>query len=115
MNKTIKKLDNNVVKALTLACESAKDWGIGFEWLTHTARYDHFPGSLMVTCVFNFDADVQALSEQEIDKKLRCLIQQQLLKVGVKVKDIRRHVCFDSEESCLREQQGDWQKRLIRI
>lgn len=113
MKKTIKKLDNNVVKALTLACEVAKDWNIGFEWLTHTARYDQFPGSLMVTCVFSRDEDVQRLSEQDTDKQLRKLIQGQLLKAGIKVKDIRRHVCFDSEESCLREHNGDWQKRLV--
>lgn len=115
MNKTIKKLDNNVVKALTLACETAKLWDIGFVWLTHTARYEHFPGSLMITCVFNSDSDIHALTDYENDKKLRQLIQKQLLKVGVKVQDIRRHVCFDSEESCLREQQGDWQKRLINL
>ncbi|GGF62350.1 Fis family transcriptional regulator [Alteromonas lipolytica] len=113
MKKTIKKLDNNVVKALTLACETAKDWDIGFVWLTHTARYEHFPGSLMVTCVFSTDNDVLQLTESEHDKKLRQLIQSHLLKVGIKVKDIRRHVCFDSEESCEREHQGDWDKRLI--
>ena len=113
MKKTIRKLDNNVVKALTLACETAKDWEIGFQWLTHTARYEQFPGSLMVTCVFEHDEDVRQLSSDENDKKLRQLIQQHLLKVGIKVKDIRRHVCFDSEESCEREHSGDWQKRLI--
>ncbi|WP_296053778.1 Fis family transcriptional regulator [uncultured Alteromonas sp.] len=113
MKKTIKKLDNNVVKALTLACETAKDWQIGFVWLTHTARYEQFPGSLMVTCVFEHDEDVRKLTIEENDKKLRQLIQQHLLKVGIKVKDIRRHVCFDSEESCEREHNGDWQKRLV--
>jgi len=33
MNKTVKKLDNNVVKALTIACEMAKQDTVGFEWL----------------------------------------------------------------------------------
>ena len=83
MKKTIRKLDNNVVKALTLACETAKDWEIGFQWLTHTARYEQFPGSLMVTCVFEHDEDVRQLSSDENDKKLRQLIQQHLLKVGI--------------------------------
>lgn len=113
MKKTIKKLDNNVVKALTQACETAKNWDIGFAWLTHTARYEQFPGSLMVTCVFEQDHAVQHLAVSEQDLKLRRLIQSELLKVGVRVKDIRRHVCFDSEESCARDHDGDWQKRLI--
>ena len=70
MKKTIKKLDNNVVKALTLACETAKDWEIGFQWLTHTARYEQFPGSLMVTCVFAHDEDVRRLTIEENDTNI---------------------------------------------
>lgn len=115
MKKTVKKLDNNVVRALTIACESAKTWQAGFIWLTHTARYDAFPGTLMVTCVFELDIEVQQAKDNELDKRLRTLIQQQLLKVGVKVKDIRRHVRLDSEESCLREDNGDWSRRLARF
>lgn len=115
MKKTVKKLDNNVVKALTLACETAKDWDIGFEWLTHSARYDHFPGSLMVTCVFNIDAEVSQAEQQGDEKRMRQLIQQQLLKAGIRLKDSRHHVRFDSEESCLREDNGNWQQRLTRL
>ncbi len=114
MKKTVKKLDNNVIKALTVACETAKQWNIGFDWLTHTARYEHFPASLLITCVFMTEAQMQLAIEQERDKKLRQLIQSELLKVGVRVKDIRRHVRLDSEESCERQDQGDWQKRLSR-
>ena len=114
MKKTIKKLDNNVVKALTMACETIKEWDTGFEWLTHTAKYDNFPGSLLVTCVFSLDAEAERAAEQGCDKKIRQLIQSHLLKAGIKVKDIRRHVRLDSEESCLREDGGDWPARLAR-
>ncbi|MGK0307021.1 MAG: hypothetical protein ACI8UG_002783, partial [Gammaproteobacteria bacterium] len=47
MNKTVKKLDNNVIKALTIVCENAKQDIVGFEWLTHSANYANFPGSLV--------------------------------------------------------------------
>ncbi len=114
MKKTVKKLDNNVIKALTIVCEVAKQWEIGFEWLTHTARYEHFPASLMITCVFDTDAHMQTAIEQEKDKMLRQLIRTELLKIGVRLKDIRRHVRLDNEENCQQQDQGDWQARLNR-
>ncbi|NMH60947.1 Fis family transcriptional regulator [Alteromonas ponticola] len=114
MNKTIKKRENNLINALTAVCETAKCWRVGFEWLTHTTRYDNFPGSLMITCVFSSDSAMASAIECEADKKLRRLIQAELLKIGIRVKDIRRHVRMDSEESCERQDQGDWQKRLDR-
>ncbi|MCW8090745.1 Fis family transcriptional regulator [Alteromonas sp. ASW11-130] len=114
MKKTIKKLDNNVIKALTAACETAKQWGIGFEWLTHTARYEHFPGSLMITCIFNTRAEMEYAVNNNFDRQLRQLIQTELLKAGIRVNDIRRHVRVDNEESCDMEDQGDWQARLTR-
>lgn len=114
MKKTIKKLDDNVIKALTQACETFKQWNCGFDWLTHTARYNAFPGSLMITCVFELDAEVAQAEDTDTARKMRQVIQANLLKVGVKVKDIRRHVRLDSEESCLRDDDGNWQQRLSR-
>ncbi|MDN4502432.1 Fis family transcriptional regulator [Alteromonadaceae bacterium BrNp21-10] len=112
MKKTIKKLDNNVVKALTIACETAKDKVVGFEWLTHTADFSNFPNSLMVTCIFDTDSHRQLAVENEHDIYLRKLIQGQLLKVGIVLKDPRRNVFFDSEDKCHAEHGGDWQRRL---
>ncbi|WP_339721493.1 Fis family transcriptional regulator [uncultured Paraglaciecola sp.] len=112
MNKTVKKLDNNLVKALTIVCEMAKHDIVGFEWLTHSANYANFPGSLVITCVLDNSqsVDVMLLSEQDI--VLRKQIQQQLLKAGILLKDIRRHVFFDTEEACLLQHSGDWKRRL---
>ncbi|MFT5282050.1 MAG: hypothetical protein ACI94Z_000877, partial [Yoonia sp.] len=45
MNKTVKKLEGNLVRALTSACEQAKVEVSGFEWLTHTTDYSNFPNS----------------------------------------------------------------------
>lgn len=113
MNKTVNKLDNNVVKALTLACESAKESVPGFEWLTHRADYSNFPGSLVVTCVFDNNQALHHAQIEKLDVEIRKLIQNQLLKAGILLKDARRHVCFDTEEACLAENKGNWKTRLI--
>jgi len=112
LNKTTKKIDDNVCKALTIVCEQAKNEIDGFIWLTHRANYTNFPASLVITCVFDLDDEVTALKESHLDEKLTAAIQKQLLKVGVVVKSARQNVHFDSEESCLREHQGQWDNRL---
>lgn len=112
LNKTTKKIDDNICKALTIVCESEKTNIDGFIWLTHRANYTNFPASLIVTCVFDIDAEVKALPDNKQGEKLMNSIQKQLLKVGVVAKNIRQNVHFDSEESCLREHQGKWENRL---
>lgn len=112
LNKTTKKIDDNICKALTIACEDAKDHIDGFIWVTHRANYTNFPASLIVTCVFDIDEEVQALAGKKQDVQLINNIQKQLLKVGIVIKNIRQNVHFDSEESCLREHQGTWENRL---
>jgi len=112
MKKTVKKLDNNVVKALTIVCERVKQDVVGFEWLTHSANYANFPGSLVVTCVFDNQQSLDLMLSNEQDKELRKLIQKHLLKVGVLLKDVRRHVFFDSEQACMLAHNGDWKARF---
>ncbi len=112
LNKTTQKLDSNVCKALTIACESSLHEINGFCWLTHRANYTNFPASLVVTCVFNTDEEVTALKEEALDCQLQQIIQKQLLKVGVVLKSVRQNIHFDSEEACQREHQGSWENRL---
>lgn len=112
LNKTSQKIDNNVCKALTIACESSLHVVAGFAWLTHRASYTNFPASLVITCVFETEAEVEAMKSQQQDELLRNTIQQQLLKIGVVVKNIKQQVHFDSEEACLTQHQGEWSKRL---
>lgn len=112
MNKTVKKLDNNVVKALTIVCETAKQEIVGFEWLTHSANYANFPGSLMVTCVLDTANSLDVMLAKQQDHDLRKLIQKQLLKAGILLKDARRNVFFDTEQACFLEHNGDWKRRL---
>ncbi|GAC36133.1 hypothetical protein [Paraglaciecola psychrophila] len=112
MNKTVKKIDNNVVNALTIVCETAKQGIVGFEWLTHSANYSNFPGSLVVTCVLDTSQSLDILLLKEQDTELRKQIQKQLFKLGILLKDARRHVFFDTEQACLLEHNGDWKRRL---
>ena len=74
MRRTDKKIDNNVRKALTIACDTALEKVDGFEWLTHTASYDCFPGSLRVTCVFDTNESLEKACEQELDAYFLSLI-----------------------------------------
>jgi hypothetical protein len=112
ISKANQKLDNKVCKALTLACESALHNIAGFSWLTHRVSYTSFPGSLVVTCVFNTDEDIAAMLALKQEEILRATIHKQLLKVGVVVKNIKQCVRFDSEQACEREHGGQWDDRL---
>lgn len=112
MSKTNKKIDNNICKALTDVCEQAKIEISGFQWLSHTANYTQFPGSLMVTCVFDSDASLAAAVESDSDAVLQKLVQKALFKVGVVLKDARQNLRLDSEDACTRENDGDWALRL---
>lgn len=112
LNKTTQKIDNNICKALTLACEDFEKTIDGFSWLTHRANYTNFPASLVVTCVFEIDAEIAAAKENKLDDILRNVIQKELLKVGVVLKSLKQNIHLDSEESCLRQHKGQWSERL---
>ena len=112
LNKTSQKIDNNICKALTIACESALHAIPGFVWLTHRANYTNFPSSLVITCVFDTEAEIEVMKMQHQDELLRNTILKQLLNVGVVVKNIKQQVHFDSEEACLQHHRGEWPQRL---
>ncbi|EAS45104.1 Fis family transcriptional regulator [Photobacterium profundum] len=112
MRKTDKKIDNAIRNELIEVCDIALISVDGFQWLTHEVNYDRFPASLKVVCVFNTDAQLLALKQQEQDVFLRNLIKTHLNKVNVVLKDVRGQVQFDSEEACERSHGGKWVLRL---
>ena len=112
LTKTNKKIDANICKALTLACDFSIHQIPGFLWLTHRVNYTHFPASLVITCVFASEHDIDAAQNKQLDKVLRQTIQTHLLKVGVVLKNINNTVRFDSEEACLKQHNGEWESRL---
>lgn len=113
LSKTNKKIDNNICKALTQVCETALHEIDGFKWLTHTVNYTQFPGSLMVSCIFESQQSQQNASDRQLDINLQKLMQKQLFKVGVVLKDPRQNLRLDNEESCQTENNGDWPARLL--
>jgi hypothetical protein len=112
LSKTNQKIDNNVCKALTIACESSLHDVAGFVWLTHRANYTNFPASLVITCVFNTEEEIEAMKTLQQDETMMATIQKQLLKVGVVVKNIKKSVHFDSEQACQAKHDGRWDDRL---
>jgi hypothetical protein len=97
MNKTTKKLDNNIVKALTIVCERAKVEIPEFLWLTHSADFSNFPSSLLVSCVFTSNQAVHCLKQNKQDIVLIKWIQAELLKVGILLKQAKHNVAFINE------------------
>jgi hypothetical protein len=112
LTKTTQKLDSNICKALTIACENSLHKIEGFCWLTHRANYTNFPASLIVTCVFNTEHDIEIMKSNDLAKGFKQDIQTQLLKIGVIIKNINQNIHFDSEEACAIHHNGQWDIRL---
>ncbi|MFT7214513.1 MAG: hypothetical protein ACI9XK_004781 [Granulosicoccus sp.] len=108
MRKTDKKIDSAIVRALTEVCETAKENNDGFEWITHFSNYNNFPRSLSIVCIYDTNEQLKSADLNEI-----CLlINRKLLSINVNLKDIRRHVDFDTEENCTSENDGNWNERF---
>jgi hypothetical protein len=128
MRKTDKKLEKGLITALTKVCEQALEEIKGFQWLTHQVNFNDFPRSLRVTCVFETRAQVTVLLDsplqtfqaqpQDISPPLSDstiladLIFDELSNVGIYLHDRRIQIKFDSEEACLAEHEGKWNRRL---
>lgn len=111
MKKTDRKTDNQIVKALNIVCREALDEVAGFQWITHFVRYNDFPDSLCIVCVFATREDLAAARAAQRDDYLRALIVDQLNIVGIPIRNIAKQLRFDSEEACREEHQGNWHER----
>ncbi len=100
MKKTDKKIDKQICQALTKACEMAKDEVPEFQWLTHLVNYNQFPDSLSVSCVFDTELGLEQARQQKKDQLIVDLIKSELEQINIRFKDIKRHVSFDTEETC---------------
>ena len=112
LSKTQKKIDNNICQALSQVCEKLLDEVEGFQWLTHQADYKNFPASLMISCVFDTEAQRRQLEASAELSAVQKLIQSKLLQIGVKFKAIKQQIVFDSEEACSLQHEGQWSQRL---
>lgn len=112
MRKSDKKLDNQIIKALTEVCHSALEDIAGFQWLTHTVNFDKFPQSLKITCVFDTNQALAQYAKSEANQYLLTLITDKLASIGLKLNNIKNQVELDSEENCRLYHAGNWSKRL---
>ena len=108
MRKTDKKIDKAIVAVLTESCEIAKDEYDGFQWLTHFVNYNNFPSSLRVLCVFDTNEQLERVDMQAI----HALIQSGLEAIDINFAKASLQLSFDTEENCMRENKGDWDKRI---
>lgn len=111
-SKTEKKIDNAICTALTEVCESCLERIEGFSWITHQVNFTQFPASLQISCIFDNEQHKQQLLDSEQYQQLKQLIQQRLLKAGIKLTAINRQIMLDSEEACDHHHAGNWPKRL---
>lgn len=112
MRKTDKKIDNNIIKALSDACEIAIDEFFGFKWLTHLVDYSAFPKSLKIICVFDTDNNLNNFMANDGRYKFGALIQPKLSAINVDIDGGR--ISYDTEEACNRDSNGKWADRLAK-
>ncbi len=112
MKKEFKDIDKNIIKALTAVCEAAKSEGNGFQWLTHLVNYNRFPSSLKIVCVFSTKLDLIDAKQLMMDRYIIDLIKSEFEKINVRIKNIERHVTFDSQEACSEDHNGNWDERF---
>ena len=92
-------IERELIRSLTLACETAKSEIVGFQWLTHDVDYEPFPQSLRVTWMFDNEANrARALSSPDKARML-ALTQVAFDEVGISVSSVAEHVAFSVEQA----------------
>ncbi|MCF6441847.1 Fis family transcriptional regulator [Pseudoalteromonas luteoviolacea] len=112
MRKSDKKLEKDIVAALTEACEDALKVYKGFEWLTHVVNYQNFPGSLTVVCIFDNQESLNLAMGDDKGAGFKSAIERKLIEHNIKIKGVTKRILFDTEEACNAEHNGNWSKRL---
>ena len=113
MRKSDKKMENQLSVVLTEVCNSALKEFTGFQWLTHLVNYDNFPKSLKVVFVFDTNANLSTFIASNNSIDLNKLVQRKLIKIDIKLKDMTKHVAYDTEENCEKNHNGKWSERLV--
>lgn len=108
-------MQRQLVAILTAACEAAKVEIPGFDWLTHDNGSHEFPTGLRVTWIFDTQANLERALANGDDQRMRELTTAALEETGIESQVISTCLQFDSEEACLRAQNGDWLARLAQI
>jgi len=99
MNRSEKKTDNAIVKALNDICETLKEESKGFVWLTHFVDYAKFPQSLKIVFVFDSDQNLINAKNDALFKTIFDLCEARLKRESIHIKRIDKAVFFDTEEN----------------
>lgn len=113
-NRQQKQQEKKLIKALTMACESAKSQIPGFMWLTHDYDQSNFPNGLRVIWVFDSQQSMARAIQTALDKIMVSLSNDALHEANLNMNVAKLSVTFDNEEACQQQEQGDWEKRLTR-
>lgn len=98
MKKSDKKIENNLRKALTIACEDIKEIVEDFRWLTHEVTYQKFPQSLMITCYFCNPIAIEHLKLKAQDTLIKDIICKQLSAIGVVPFNSHKQISFRCDD-----------------
>jgi len=90
-------VERELIRTLTLACEAAKSEIVGFQWLTHEVDYEQFPQSLVVTWVFDSEANKARALACADKARMLALTLAAFDEVGISVSTIADHVAFSIE------------------
>lgn len=112
MRKSDKKFDNELRKSLTRLCESQLEALVGFQWLTHTVSFANVQSSLKVVCVFDTNEHLELFLGSKNKLKVESLILKVMSDLNVKLKNTSKQLIFDTEENCIRFNNGNWAERL---
>ncbi|MFA0213649.1 Fis family transcriptional regulator [Vibrio cyclitrophicus] len=112
MRKSDKKIENQIRDVLNDVCEDTLKSFDGFLWVTHSVNFSSFPQSLKIVCVFDTNQDRTNFLNGEGQQSVSAAIQQAFNQVGIQLKNIDKHISYDTQENCDRDHQGKWNKRL---
>ena len=96
--RTYAGIERELIRTLTDACETAKSEIVGFQWLTHDVDYQHFPQSLIVTWVFDSEANKAKALAGAANARILELTLAAFEAVGISVARIADHVAFSVEQ-----------------
>jgi len=109
------QMERQLIASLTEACEAAKAEIPGFSWLTHDTGNQEFPAGLRITWIFDTETSLNRALANGDDQRMQALTRVTLEETGLDSQAISKCLQFDSEEACLRAQNGDWLARLAQI
>jgi hypothetical protein len=94
MSKTMRKMNAKLEGAIKKVNDLAIQELAGFSKLEHIVKFDLFPGSLLVTCYFESQQQLEV--SMKLEKEYQKKLQKLLLKQGIVLKDVKQNLKFST-------------------